>query len=76
MSQLHQERVEKAFEFICSYQKEEGIAPTIREVQRHIGVASSSTAYNIVRKLIVQGRIENMDRCPRTIKIKRRKEVH
>ena len=76
MSQLHQERVEKAFEFICSYQKREGISPTIREVQKHLGVSSSSTAYNIVRKLIGQGRIENMNRCPRTIKIKRRKEIH
>ena len=68
--------METAFQFICSYQKREGISPTIREVQKYLGVSSPSTAYYIVRKLINQGRIENRDRCPRTIKIKVRKEFH
>ena len=76
MSQLQRERMETAFQFISSYQKKEGISPTIREVQKYLGVSSSSTAYNIVKGLIRQGRIENKDRCPRTIKVKVRKEFH
>ena len=76
MSQLQRERMEAAFQFIYSYQKKEGISPTIREVQKYLGVSSSSTAYNIVKGLISQGRIENKDRCPRTIKVKVRKEFH
>ena len=73
--QQHDERLETAFNFICRYEQMEGYSPTIREVQEHLGLSSSSTAHEIVKELISEGRIENKGRCPRTIKVKRGKEL-
>ena len=69
MSKQHQERVETAFRFICSYEETEGFSPTIREIQECLGVSSPSSAHVVVKELIRQGRIEQKGRCPRSIRI-------
>ena len=57
----------KVLGFIKEYQEKERVSPTIREIQSFLGVASSSTAYDIVRSLKKKGRISAKRNCPRTI---------
>ena len=73
ISEKQQERMEIAFRFICSYQEREGISPTVREIQQHLGVASTSTAYEVVKHLRNQGRISMKGKCPRTMTTRKRK---
>lgn len=66
--------MDDAIRFIAGFMEEEGISPTIREIQNHLGVSSPSTAYAIVRDLKRRGWITSKRNCPRTIIITRRKE--
>ena len=65
----HCEWMEEAYRFILCYTKTEGISPTIREVQKHLGLSSSSIAYGIVKSLEEDGRITRKKNSPRTIQI-------
>ena len=65
----HWEWMEEAYRFILCYTKTEGISPTIREVQKHLGLSSSSIAYGIVKSLEEDGRITRKKNSPRTIQI-------
>lgn len=74
ISDLQEKRMDDAIRFIARFQEKEGISPTIREIQDHLGVSSTSTAYEVVRGLKKRGWIESKRNCPRTIIITRRKE--
>ncbi len=48
---------EKAFAFIVEFEKEHMFPPTIREICEGVGVRSSSSVYNRLRKLESFGKI-------------------
>ena len=73
ISEIQQERMDKAYRFILKYRGMEGISPTIREVQDYLGVASSSTAYEVVRNLRRTGKITMKRNGPRTMKIRNKR---
>lgn len=52
------ENVEKVYEYIQSYWKENAASPTVREICSSTDIKSTSTVHNIIRKLIAAGRIE------------------
>ena len=70
ISEIQRERMDKAYYFILRYREKDGISPTIREVQEYLGVASSSTAHEVVRNLQKTGKITMKRNGPRTIKIR------
>ena len=73
ISEIQQERMYKAYRFILKYREMEGISPTIREVQDYLGVASSSTAYEVVKNLRRTGKITMKRNGPRTMKIRNKR---
>ncbi len=73
ISEIQQERMDKAYRFILKYREMEGISPTIREVQDYLGVASSSTAYEVVKNLRRTGKITMKRNGPRTMKIRNKR---
>ena len=73
ISEIQQERMDKAYRFILRYRETEGISPTIREVQDYLGVASSSTAYEVVKNLRRTGKITMKRNTPRTMKIRNKR---
>ena len=73
ISEIQKERMDRAYRFILSYKEMEGISPTIREVQNYLGLASSSTAYEVVRNLRKTGKITMKKNSPRTMKIRMKK---
>ena len=74
ISELQKKRMDDAIHFIAGFMENEGISPTIREIQAHLGLSSPSTAYEIVRGLKRRGWITSKRNCPRTIIITRRKD--
>lgn len=71
ISQLQKMRMDKAYRFISNYQEKEGISPTVREVQNHLGLSSSSMAYVVVRNLQMAGKITMNKKSPRSMKIRK-----
>ena len=70
--QTREELLDGVCEYIAAYHAREGIAPTVREIQQFMGVASTSTAYAALTTLKKQGRITMNDHCPRTIRLQTR----
>ena len=67
VTQRQQQRMDDACRFIREYQETEGISPTVRELGDHFGLASSSSAYALVRLMEKHGKIRTKRNCPRTI---------
>lgn len=42
-------------DFVEHYIRQHRIAPTVREIQRHVGVSSPGTAHSALNRLIAQG---------------------
>lgn len=55
-------RQKEIFDFISSFEKDKGFAPTIREVAKGIGVSSSSTAYKQIKSLRQKGLLQKDER--------------
>ena len=55
--------------FIADFRSREGISPTVREIQRFMGVSSPSTAYSALKALQDQGRIRMSAKRARTIRL-------
>ena len=72
---LHDQRANDAIRFIMDFQEKEGISPTIREIQKHLGVSSTSTAFSIIKDLKRRGWITSKRNCPRTITVTIRKDT-
>jgi repressor LexA len=66
------EKVEKRREKIYAYiqmRLGEGTAPTVREICKHLGIASTSTVHSDLKSLINTGRIEMEEGLNRTIRL-------
>ena len=63
------EKQQNVYESIVQYQKVNGFAPTIREICKMVGVASTSSVYAHLKILEEKGYIARKMECPRAIAI-------
>lgn len=66
MEQLHPKRLEILKFLARSAAREMGVAPSIREIARAVGLRSSQTAYHHLNKLEAEGYLERLGDRPRT----------
>ncbi|MBO5264503.1 MAG: transcriptional repressor LexA [Ruminococcus sp.] len=64
----------EVFEYIKS-RLDEGISPSVREVQLAMGFKSTSTAHRYIESLIESGRIEKMDNLNRSLRLPNSKSI-
>ena len=76
MQSGRRKQMEEAMSFIRTYHRQRGISPSIREVQEHLHVGSSSTAYLIIRQLEKEGQIIRTSKTPRSIAVIRQDLKH
>lgn len=57
---------ERVLGFLNDFTKRHGYSPSIREIGRAVGLKSSSTVYNHLRRLEEEGRIVSCPQKPRT----------
>lgn len=57
------------YEFICSYTKERGYPPSVREIGAAVGLASPSTVHMHLKVLQERGLIKRDSKKPRTIEV-------
>lgn len=57
------------YEFICSYTKERGYPPSVREIGAAVGLASPSTVHMHLKVLQERGYIKRDSKKPRTIEV-------
>ena len=55
---------------IKNYINNEKISPTVREIGRIAGLASTSTVHNYLKILEEKGYIHKSENCPRSIRLK------
>jgi len=60
-------RQKQVLDFITSYKKEKGIAPSLEEIKKHLKLSSVSTAHHHVRKLREAGYLQKENNQPRAI---------
>lgn len=60
----------KIYDFIVSYMQEHGYSPTVREIGDGVGLKSTNTVWNHLRKMFDSGMIETDAECaPRAIRV-------
>ena len=64
----------EVFEYIKS-RLDEGISPSVREIQLAMGFKSTSTAHRYIESLIESGRIEKMDNLNRSLRLPNSKSI-
>ncbi|MBR1750531.1 MAG: transcriptional repressor LexA [Ruminococcus sp.] len=69
MAQKITEKEKKAFEFIKDFIDEHNYAPTVRDIQDHFGLKSSSTAHRYIINLSKKGLLERDLKHNRAIRI-------
>ena len=60
-------RQEQILHYIETYKQQYGYAPSVREIGRGVGLASTSSVHAYLKKLQEQGLIEKQEGRPRTI---------
>lgn len=69
MSKIMTETESKAYNFIIDYIKENGFAPTYREVGKGIGIKSTDHVQKVIWSLDSKERIKVKQGQPRAIKV-------
>ncbi len=64
MKEMHK----RIYEYI-KQRTEDGVSPTIREICRDLGIASTSTASRYVNQLVEEGYLEKKDNMNRTLRL-------
>lgn len=64
-----EERLQKIMNFIDSYKREKGYAPTIKEISEAIGVQSTSLSNYYVQILVKKGYLSKEDNISRSLQI-------
>lgn len=67
MRLTHRQKV--ILHFIELFQKENGWAPTVREIGLGLGISSTSTVYTHLKTLEKKGFIERLGNTPRAIRV-------
>ncbi|MCM1234745.1 MAG: HTH domain-containing protein [Ruminococcus flavefaciens] len=60
---------ERIYKFLIEFIKENGYAPSVREICARTGLSSTATVYNHLRILEMMGKIEIKQNSPRAIKL-------
>jgi len=66
-------RQKQTLDFITSFRKKEGIAPSLEEIKKHLKISSVSTAHHHVRKLQEAGYLQKEYNQPRAISTRNEK---
>lgn len=69
MGKIGNLRQKKIYDFIVGYFKENGYAPTVREISNGVGLKSTSTIHCYLKKLNESGLLIVKDGEPRAIKV-------
>ena len=62
-------RQQRIYDYICSYTKEHGYPPSVREIGTAVGLASPSTVHMHLKTLEERGYIHRDSKKPRTIEV-------
>jgi len=62
----------KVLDIINEYIEKNKISPTIREIQELVGLKSTSTIHEYIKRLEKKGYISRIDASPRSIKVEKR----
>lgn len=62
----------KVLYIIDEYIEKNKISPTIREIQELVGLKSTSTIHEYIKRLEKKGYISRIDASPRSIKVEKR----
>ena len=60
---------EQIYQYISNYINDMGYSPTVREIEKAVGLKSSSSVYSHLSKLEIEGRIETKPYRSRTIRV-------
>ena len=63
------EKQDRIYDYICDYLKEHGFPPTVREIAKMAGLASSSSAHSYLKQLEEKGYIRRVEGSPRAIEL-------
>ena len=75
MAKTNEELKNRILCYINSYTEQHGFAPSYREIQAAVGVGSTSTIYNYVKRLEAEKRLNTQSRQPRTISTSRSRTI-
>lgn len=75
MAKASEELKNRILCYINSYTEQHGFAPSYREIQAAVGVGSTSTIYNYVKRLETEKRLNTQSRQPRTISTSRSRTI-
>ena len=75
MAKASEELKNRILRYINSYTEQHGFAPSYREIQAAVGVGSTSTIYNYVKRLETEKRLNTQSRQPRTISTSRSRTI-
>lgn len=67
---------EKVYEYIRDYKSIHGYSPTIREIGSAVGLKSTSSVYEYIKKLKKSGIIKNKAGQPRTLELGEQPQSH
>jgi len=62
-------RQKQILDFITSFQKKKGFAPSLEEIKKHLGLSSVSTIHFHVKKLQDEGFLNKEENSPRSISV-------
>ncbi len=68
-------RQKQTLDFIGSYQKKKGYAPSLEEIKKHLGLSSVSTAHHHVKALENLGYLKKEENSPRSIDISKQEKM-
>ena len=70
MNARNQQRAISAYDFICNYWRQHGIAPSRDEIAQAIGISKGHTVASAITRLVNAGLLEVMADTPRGIRPK------
>ena len=68
---MSNERETQILNVIVDYIKQNGYAPTVREIGKIVGLKSTSTVHTYLKRLELKGFIERKENCPRALRVLR-----
>jgi len=66
-------RQKQTLDFITSFQKKKGFAPSLEEIKKYLKVASVSTAHHYIKKLQEAGCLQKEQHQPRAVSVRNEK---
>lgn len=58
------EKTTEIYGFICDFNRANGYSPSVREIEQHVGMSSTSTVHSYLKRLEECGYITRKKDCP------------